>query len=155
MRIPRPADSLIWPWQRSCARNDMPYTVAMFRKPSSRAACKDYDRARCFDPVALVLIAFQYSRYLSRPFSALRRCRLRVCAQCRDFLAKPKTGIAQDWSSPWGFDNGSLALLALRNQSWTSHSLQIKKRLLPLADTPFFHLLASPARIPVQHRNPN
>lgn len=94
MHIAPTFDSLIWPWQRSSARHDMPYTVAMFRKPLSRAACKDHDRARCFDPVALVLIAFQYSRYLSRPFFALRRCRLRLCAQPRDFCCQ-----AKDWDS--------------------------------------------------------
>lgn len=155
MRIHHPSDSLIWSTPRSSARNRVPYYHAMFREPWSRPAHVDHTRPRRLDPVALVFLAFGYSRYLPQTGCAPRPRRLRLCARPRDFFAKPKTGIAQDWSSPLGFDNGSLALLALRNRSWTSHSLQIKKRLLPLADTPFFHLLASPARIPVQHRNPN
>jgi len=157
MRISPNSGSLIWPCQRSSAPARVtPCTIAMLRKPwNSAARVDDPDRPRSLDPAALVTIACQHSRFLSNVCCALRFSRLRLCDQRRDFFAKPKTGNAQEQSSPRGFDNGSLALLALRNPSRTSHSLQMKKRLLPSADTPFFHLLASPARIPVQHRNLN
>ncbi len=157
-RCRRPAGSLAWSRRlNSSPARVLPCSLVLFRRLADDRCSERNHRPRSLDTTVISSMVNQYSSLLSRVRCALHLCRARCPACSASFgdFDRPMPKIAPDWSSPWGFDNGSLALLVLGNRSWANHSLQTKKRLLPLADTPFFHLLASPARIPVQHRNPN